>query len=219
MIELGFSVPLAGLFQEVFGVRVGGMYRPEVGDGADDPTTKASYFGVQYVDDATAQQLSQFGTPIIYPIEFNGGSYKKYDNFGEIKPQIMGDFRLPAASIVSFKRDKIISSTKMNGGYGTVKEVYGFDDWQVTINGFLIPDSTQPQGFFTPLDQEKELQKWDDLACSIEVLGDLFDNKGIKNLTIKGMNFEPMRGRPNIRAFTINAVSDAFLELQIKSGL
>jgi len=219
MIEVGFSIPLADLFQEAFGIRVGGMYRPEVGESSDDPTGKANFFGVRYVDDKEAYQLSQMGTPIIYPIEFSAGRYKKYNEKGEIVIADMGYFRLPIASIVSFKRDKIINSTKINGGYGTVKEIYGFDDWQITINGFLIPDSTQPESLFSPLDQEKEIQKWDDLACSIDVFGELFDAKKIRNLTIKGINFEPMRGRPNIRAFTINAVSDEPIELNIKSGI
>lgn len=219
MIELGYSVPLAGLFQEVFGVFVGGIYQPEISQGADDPTTKASYYGVKYLDDQEQHQLSSLGTPIIYPIKFGSDLYRKYNDQGEIVDVNMGDFRLPIASVVSFRRDKIVSQTKINGGYGTVKEIYGFDDWQITINGFLIPDSTQPQGLFSPLDQEKEIQKWDDLACSIEVFGYLFDVKKIKNLTIKGINFEPMRGKPNIRAFTINAVSDEPIELNIKSGI
>lgn len=219
MIQLGFSIPLAGLFSEVFGIRLGGMYRPEVSEGSDDPTTKASYFGVEFVEDTEAQELSASGTSIIYPIEFGAFTYRKYNNQGEIVDVEMGDFRLPIASVVSFKRDKIIGQTKINGGYGTVKEIYGFDDWQITINGFLIPDSTQPQGLYSALEQEKELQKWDDLACSVEVFGKLFDVKGIKNLTIKGLNFEPMRGKPNMRAFTINAVSDEPIELNIKSGI
>jgi hypothetical protein len=109
--------------------------------------------------------------------------------------------------------------TRINGGSGTVKEIYGFDDWQVTINGFLIPDASQPQGFKTPLEQEKELIKWDNLASSIAVFGELFAVRKIKNLTIKGISFEPMRGKPNIRTFTITAISDGAIEDYINSGL
>lgn len=107
--------------------------------------------------------------------------------------------------------------TRINGGKGTVKEIYGFDDWQVTINGFLIPDASQPQGFNSPFEQEKELNNWDNLASSIPVFGKPFSVHKIRNLTIKGMSFEPMRGKPNIRTFTINAISDNPIELNIKS--
>jgi hypothetical protein len=109
--------------------------------------------------------------------------------------------------------------TRINGGNGTVKEIYGFDDWQVSINGFLIPDGSQPQGFKNPLEQEKELVKWDDLASSVDVFGELFAVRKIKSLTIKGISFDPMRGKPNVRAYTINALSDQPIELNIKSSV
>jgi hypothetical protein len=112
-----------------------------------------------------------------------------------------------------------MGDTKVNGGRGSVKEIYGFDNWQVTINGFLIPDHSQPQDLKFPLQQEKELAKWDELASSIEVGCELFTLRKITNLTIKGVSFEPMRGKPNIRTFTINALSDEPIELNIKSSL
>lgn len=221
MIKADFNIPsVAGLFLDAFGITLGGVYKPEAGDGkADDPTTKAPFFGVEYVEDKQVQELSSLGTAIIFPLYFSAGAYNEYNSKGEIIRTQMNDFRLPIASIVSFRRDKIMNSTKMNGGHSTVKEVYGFDDWQVTINGFLLPDKSQPQGFINPLDQEKQLKKWDDLASSVEVLGKPFETLGIKNLTIKGINFEPMRGKPNIRAFTINALSDEPIELNIKSSV
>jgi hypothetical protein len=112
-----------------------------------------------------------------------------------------------------------MTETKINGGNGTVKEIYGFDDWQVTINGFLIPDNSQPEGFKTPKEQEEQLVKWDNLASAIDIGCDLLTNKRIKFITIKGIQFEPMRGKPNIRSFTINAVSDNPIELNIKSAV
>lgn len=219
MIEIGYSVPLAGLFQEAFGIRIGGVYKPEISDGTpEDPN--GLFTGVEIVEDINdAFEMSALGTPIVFPIFFSEGVYKKYNNKGEIVDKKMGDFRLPIAAIVSFKRDKIMGETKVNGGRGSVKEIYGFDDWQITINGFLIPDGSQPQGLKNPLQQEKELIRWDDLASSIDVRGELFNLRKIYNLAIKGINFEPMRGRPNIRAFTVNALSDEPIELNIKSSI
>lgn len=220
MITAEFNIPpIAGLFLDAFGVRIGGVYRPEAGDNtANDPN--GIFTGLEIVEEINdSYDTSGLGTPIIFPLYFSAGTYKKYNNKGEIVDKKMGDFRLPIASIASFRRDKVMGTTKINGGNGSVKEIYGFDDWQVTINGFLLPDKSQPQGLINPLDQEKELVRWDNLASSIEVFSELFTARRIKNLTIKGINFEPMRGKPNIRAFTINALSDEPIELNIKSSI
>lgn len=212
---MNYTIP--NLFLEGFGLKVGASYRPEITDGnPDDP--KGLFTGLTIVEDINeAFEISGVGTPILFPIRFLENTYKKYNGKGEVVNAKMGTFRLPIASVISFKRDKIMTETKINGGRGSVKEIYGLDDWQITINGFLIPDASQPQNYKNPLEQEKELIKWDNLASSIEVGCELFTLRKIGNITIKGISFDPMRGRPNIRSFTINAVSDEPIELNIKS--
>jgi Domain of unknown function (DUF6046) len=164
---MNYTIP--NIFLEAFGLQVTKSYNPEVSDGnPNDPNIL--YTGIEIIKDIeTAKEISGLGTPIIYPIYFSAGTYKKYSLQGEIENAVMSDFRLPIASIVSFKKEKIVGVTKINGGNGTVKEIYGFDDFKVTINGFLIPDASQPQGFKKSLDQEKELLKWNNLASSIAV--------------------------------------------------
>lgn len=216
---INYNAPMTDLFMQAFGVTMGGIYRPEPATGkANDPS--GLFTGLEVKTDANESfEMSAMGTPIMFPIQFSSGNYKKYNQRGELVDVKMNDFRLPITSLVSFSRDKIMAVTRINGGNGTVKEIYGFDDWQITINGFLIPDAAQPQGKKTPLEQEEELVRWDNLACSIAVFGEVFKAGKIKNLTIKGIRFEPMRGRPNIRTFTITAISDNPIELNIKSSV
>lgn len=212
-----YNIP--NLFLEGFGLKVNSMYRPELSTGNPDAPT-GLFTGLEIVEDINdAYEMSALGTPILWPILFSEGNYKKYNDRGEIVTKKMGDFRLPIASIISFRRDKRMTETNINGGKDSVKEIYGFSSWVVTINGFLIPDGSQPQGFKNPLEQEKELVKWDDLASSVDVFGELFAVRKIKSLTIKGISFDPMRGKPNVRAYTINALSDQPIELNIKSSV
>ena len=214
---MNYSIP--NLFLDAFGLKIGGIYKPEISDGK--PNEPNNFFkGLKFIEDEDdTGNISASGTQILFPLVFQSGSYKKYNNIGEIIEIKKESFRLPIASIVSFQRNKIMTETKLNGGRGSVKEIYGFDDWQITINGFLIPDDSQPQNLKTVLQQEKELKKWDDLCSSIPIFGKPFSNLNINNITIKGISFDPMRGRPKIKTFTINAVSDEPIELNIKSQL
>lgn len=212
---MGTEYTIPNLFLEAFGLKISDAYNIGVGDNSKD--LSGLYKGVNIVDDINdIKEISSFGTPIISPIRFLAGAYKRYNKSGEIETLQMQDFRLPITAITDFKSAKIVGTTKINSGRGTVKEIYGFDDWQITINGFLIPDDSQPQGLKTVLEQEKELTKWDNLACSIAVQNDLFLLRNVFNITITEMSFAPMRGRPNIRSFTINAISDEPIELNIR---
>jgi hypothetical protein len=207
------------LFKEAFGVNVSGIYMPSTSKGAQAPK-EGLYNGIEVTEDvAEAIRKSHLGTPILFPVTFLGGSYQKYNFKGEIERVNYSDFELPASCIIDFSRAKNMSTTKLSGSYTTVKEIYGFDDWQITINGFFLPDPAQPQGFFKPLDQEKELVKWDELACAIDVLCPLFADKNISSISIHSLDIKALRGQPNIRPFSIRATSDEPIELNIKSDV
>jgi hypothetical protein len=215
---MGTEYNISNLFLEAFGLKVRDSYGIEIEDKPKE--LRKLFQGIQVIEDINDSfETSSFGTPILFPITFGLGTYKRYNEKGELVDKKMNNFRLPIASVISFKRDKLMSETKINGGLGTVKEMYGFDDWQITINGFLIPDDSQTEGFKTPKQQEEQLVKWDNLASAVDVGCELFTAKKIRYITIKGIQFEPMRGKPNIRSFTITALSDNPIELNIKSAV
>lgn len=217
---MNYSTPsISELFLSAFGLKVSGVYKPDSSNVLPNNPT-GLFEGLKIIEDEEdTNNFSSLGTQVLYPIVFQSGAYKRYDQKGQIENVAMSSFMLPITSIVSFRNDKIMGVTRVNGGNGTVKEIYGFDDWQITINGFLIPDSTQQQGFTSPFKQEKELHRWNNLASSVSVFGKPFSVHKIKSITIKSMSFEPMRGKPLIRSFTINAISDEAIELNIKSSL
>lgn len=209
---------IENLFLQAFGLKVSDNYQVKTDKGAKEP--KKGVFGnIGVVDnlDDEATMYSQLGTPILHPVTFIGGAYKKYNNSGELVTVKKGDFLLPTSCIIGMSRSKIMTQTPINGGRGSVKEIYGFENWNITINGFLIPDEMQPQNFKRIDQQEHELCSWDELASAVEVQSDVLNSKGIMFLSIIRISFEPVRGKPKVRLFTITCESDDPIELNINS--
>lgn len=169
---------------------------------------EASYPTIQTKPLAEAKKMSWMGTPIMFPMKFVGGSYQFYKSSGILAQKSLNDFELPPTTIVDFRRAKNITKTNVLGSNGTVKEIYGFDDWQIRIRGLCLdtPDITAYQ-------LHQELLKWEDIADSIEVIGELFKDKSIYRLTIEDMDFKQPQGKHNVIPFEITASSDEPLEL------
>lgn len=226
---MGYDV--SNMFLEQFGIKLNGAYYPKTGSAAaDDPDgnyqtntgngaaddPKGAYKNLRVIEDLEeAKRMSHLGTPILFPITFAGGTYKRFSRTGKIEETILGDFLLPATCVADFSRPKTIATTRVSGGYGTVKEVFAFDDWQINIKGFFLPDPNQPQGLTDPYAQEKEMNRWNDLVCGIDIECALFQDRDINTITISDFKVSGERARPNYRPFTISATSDEALELML----
>ncbi len=161
------------------------------------------------VTETENHELSYLGTPIINPIIFKQKHYVTQENAGKPTTERYSDFTLPSSCIVDFVRPKIIGVTRINNGnLSTVKETFGFDDWQILIRGICYNDPQQKQGFTTVLQQQQELLNWERILDSIEVLGQQFTKREIFNLVIENLQFHTIRGNPNVLPFTIKAISD-----------
>lgn len=205
---------IANLFAESFGLKVNKAFDPSVGNGnANDPN--GLYQGIEFVDQEEATKLSALGTPILFPITLLADTYRRYDDFGKIEKVEMEDYQLPISCVVDFRLPKIMNKTNVSGGKGTVKEIFGFDDWQINIKGFFINENNQPQGLTKLLDQEKRLVEWSHLTCSVGVLGELFSLRDIKSITLGDLAVNAERGRPGIRQFSLPCLSDDPVEFQI----
>lgn len=201
------SYNIAQIFTAAFGVNQASVFKT-VYDQSGLRDLLNGYQGVQVVEEEEeAGRLSHLGTPIIYPITLQGGTYKKFSATGELIEIQMADFELPAVTLSTFRRAKNVSKTRLSAGYGTVKEMYGFDDWQIDINGLCLRDPAHPQAV-AALEQSIQLQQYEDLAASIPVLSRLFNDKGIDNIVIEDISFGQIPGRPGVIPFTMRCVSD-----------
>lgn len=139
---------------------------------------------------------------------FKGGRYLNYDFNGELKEYSYSDILMPLASIVDFKRDKTVTKTPTVGGVGSVKEIYGLDDWTINIKGIILPDEYNPISQQTVEQQMEAIQKFHEIAGSIEVDGQIFAKRNIYRIVTENLTFNPVQGYPKMMQYSIDAVSD-----------
>lgn len=156
-----------------------------------------------------AKELSWLGTPIIFPIVFKGGVYKVYGVNGKIEELHLEDFKLPPTTIVDFRRQKLMTKTPILGLNGTVKEVYGHEDWNIRFRGLCLNTPTQ-----TAHEELAKLLNFEPLISGVEVIGQLFKDKGIYNVSIEEIDIRTLEGRPDVIPFEITACSDVPILLE-----
>lgn len=173
---------------------------------------------VQTATQEEVNKMSHLGTPIMFPISFPAGKYKMYGVDGVLKDDLteVKSFDFPATTLVNFSRAKNIIRTDVLGGSGTVKEFFGFDDWQIRIRGVAL---SEPNA--TAREQIDSLLMFENVADSISlVLEDarkgfntLFFDKEIYQLVIKDIDIKQIQGQPNMIPFEVTAMSDEPIEL------
>lgn len=170
------------------------------------PTLKFDDVELNIIEDS--DRKSWMGTPIMFSAYFKGENYNQYkENSGELEKVKLETFYLPPATVFQFRRAKNIVRTNVLGSSGTVKEVYGFDDWIIDVKGLCLDEPN-----LTAKDQLKELIKWQNLADSIEVKGDLFDWLEINRICINEFEYNIPQGTPGVVAFTMTLLSDNPIE-------
>lgn len=210
-----FKPEISLLYQAAFGIPAKLITYPGAAKSLEQSNGAAiSFNGLQVVDKPTVERYSGLGTPVIFPITFQGKTYKKLNKRSEVVEVSMKDFFMPASTITEFDRAKIMGKTTVSGGYGSVKETYGFDDWQIKIRGFCLADSGHPTAK-SALAQQDLLNQWADLTDAIKVDGELFDNKGISYLVIEDIKWKSIPGQPWVIPFELSCVSDEPIELLV----
>lgn len=205
------AINIANLFAEVFGIS-SPIYLPW---GRELPDfTAGGYKDIQTVSREEAERKSWMGTPVLDSFLLDGAIYKRYTDQGELVDFSMADFVMPAATVVDFSREMNVSKTKLLGAGGTVKEIYGLNDWNINIRGFCLNDKSR-EAQKTAKEQAQALILWRQIADSINVTGDLFKDKAIFALVMENFQLSPVQGHEDMYSFSIQAVSDNPIELRL----
>lgn len=211
MTELRFDI--SQLFNQAFGLT--DSFIKYSATGKDQEAYQALFKTAESIEVNEDNVFSHLGTPVAFPIKLKGGTYSIFEE-GEVVEKRMGDLMLPFTSICSFRRAKIANETKVNGGRGTVREVYGHDDWHLRIQGLILKDTKFTEAgteMSFPSNMVTALKEWDDLVDSVEITGKFFELLDIYKIFIEDIRFDQLRGRPHVIPFEIIAKSDEPLEL------
>lgn len=171
------------------------------------------YSGVELVSQPhEAARMSYLGTPIILPITLKGKKYQVFNGVGDIELKEFEDFELPTASLVTMRHAKVMTKTKAAASKGTVKEVFGFDDWKIDIRGFCLKDPFHTTAK-TAYEQKMKLFEYDQAVDSIEILSEVFNDLDVFNIAIEETTFTQLKGKPGVIPFHMRCVSDEPLDL------
>lgn len=154
------------------------------------------------------EHTSWMGTPILFSASFLGNSYKRYKENGEIERVQLDQLQLPPATMFSFRRAKNITKTNVLGNSGTVKEIFGFDDWIIDVKGLCLDEPNR-----SAHEQLEALLQFENLADSIDIAGSEFLKRSIHRVAISDWSDNIVQGKAGVIAFQCQMMSDEPLEL------
>lgn len=153
---------------------------------------------------------SWMGTPIMFELVFKGGKYARYKMNGEIEEVSLTSFMLPPATMFQFRRAKNITRTNILGSNGTVKEIFGFDDWVIDVKGLCLDE---PQR--SAISQLDNLLEWEKLADSIVVSSELCGMMDIMAVAINEFSHNIVQGsNGGVIAYEMQLFSDEPIEFK-----
>lgn len=158
-------------------------------------------------------QPERMGLKVYGSFWLKGGKHLSFDSQGELVENEYNSLLMPLATMVDFSRNKTVTKTPMVGGAGSVKEIYGLEDWAISINGIILPDDYNPITQQTVAEQMEAIQQFHEIAGAIDVEGWIFSQRNISRIVTESLKFSPIQGRPNMMQFSIEAVSDEDLLL------
>ncbi|MNS21779.1 hypothetical protein D3C72_535490 [compost metagenome] len=162
-----------------------------------------------------------FGTGVMFGFTLGGERLKFFNELtGELQWGVEDRFQIPVATMVDHDRDKDVIKTKIRGNQGTVKEMYAFGDWNISIRGLLFDErgsNGTPAGR-TAVELKRKLMDFEQYADSIPVQGWLFTEMKVNRIVIEQLRFRQIEGKPWVIGFEMSCVSDNSPELDIQAG-
>lgn len=201
---------LSGLFSKAFGINSPIFITEQVDQKTDNVL---DYSGITYLPDYYKRdQTSYLNTPVIGLLTFKAGSYPIYTPNGEIANITFDELILPPSTLFSFRRAKNITKTNLLGNNGTIKEIFGFDDWIIDVKGLCLDNDT-----LSARQQMSQIELWEEIAGAITISSKLFTSKKIQAVVMEDYRQEAVQGSPGVIPFSMTLCSDDAVELILPS--
>lgn len=150
---------------------------------------------------------SALGTPVVIDLTFQSVRYTDFEKNREVSTE---QLQLQAV-LCTVSRPSIIVKTQIQGRNGTVKEYISKDDFAITINGIIVGENGQ-----FPEAQVISLQRICEAPVAIPVVSRFLNALQIYNIVVEDYTMPQTAGGISKQEFTINAISDQPIELQIQ---
>lgn len=163
-----------------------------------------------YIEDQPVAKSALLGTPVYTALEIKPGKYLERGGKEVNYPGVFLD-----GVILTVSQSKNIVTTPVQGRKGTVKEFISDGDYAVTIQGIVA----SPYSRQYPQEIVNDIIKVCQAPVSLVVVSKHLQQFGIYELVIDSYDFPQRAGHYNTQSFSIRALSDEPVELQLASGL
>lgn len=148
---------------------------------------------------------------------FDTNGYLGLPVFGRLVLSAGTDKSVLLGCFISVNINKVISKTVLSGRRGSVKELFGVDDYVIEIKGVLVNVKAGIGNNVYPMEEVVALRRIADWAGSVQVesafLSRVFN---VRRLAIEGVEFLPLENAVNVQRFVIRALSDDDVILELR---
>lgn len=211
-----FKIDLASRYQNAFGFlaknfssRVLGVGLSNTGLYAKIDTYQIDEYDFDEIILSTENIQLKFGSMPFISNGNHGILQGAWDLLDHKKEDYNNVFAPPP--MLQFSRKKNIKETFVDGSDGVVVENYGMQPWSIKLQGILIDIDTHNY----PKNKVKDLIKLFNVSDRIDVVGDLFADKGINSIYFTSINIEGVEGFPDTIKYTLEAKSINPIEFEL----
>lgn len=204
-------INIKDLYEQVF--RISPRYI--IPNYSDLQSTPPEYGEIAVFPEAgSVAEMTELGTPILEKIILQPGitnTFKIENGVPVISQVNFPGYEFEGWPMIDVRQNKVLVKTPVTGRNGTVKEYIYTDDHQITIRGVLVGEGNE-----YPYEAKKALQAMFDINSAYEVSCRTLNDLGISSIIFEDRDFSDIEGYENVCAFTVSAVSDSALILEIK---